>query len=286
MKTVLTYICIILIIICHAGFIGALELEVSGGMENFTWEPEKAAAGGIFKPYQSIIGKVNLKGDISKAWGFDINIERDDIFLNNVEFRLNTMTDYFGFEFGLFTGINDSFNALKAGILGALQVNWPGVLFVSLSGSSTIGSKLDFTGDNFRESAELKIGFTLPIVFPVLYAGTKSFTEKKDTLSVINKLDRFGLNAEFYFTKTSPVSFSVGGGYQTLTRTYLGASETADEISAIYAGFDVQFSVSKNLRFTLGGELPVVIIPTPPLKSSEEFWLMFKAFGGVTVKFF
>jgi len=273
-------------IVCQGGLLGALELEISGGLNNFTWKPEKAAAGGIFEPNQYFLGKVSLSGDISKAWGFDVNIERDDIFQNNVDFRLKTMTDNFGFEFGIFTGINDSFDALNMGILGALQVNWPGILYVSIGGSSTIGSKYDFTGNNFRESAELKIGFTLPVVIPVLYAGTKSFTENTGTLSSINKLDRFGLNAEFYFNKTSPVSFSVGGGYQTLTKTYLGAKETADEINAIFAGFNLQFSVSKHLRFMIGGELPVVVIPTAPLKASEEFWMMFKANAGFNVKFF
>ena len=286
MKTVFSYTCVILMIIFPIGLIGALELEVSGGLNNFSWNPEKAAAGGVFEPYQSFVFKAGLKGDISKAWSFDVNIERDNILQNNIDFRLKTMTDNFGFEFGIFTGINDSFNALSMGISGALQLNWHGILYASIGGSSTIGSQFDFTGNNFRESAELKIGFTLPVVIPVLYICTKSYTENTDTSSTINKLDRFGLNAEFYFSKTSPVSFSVGGGYQSLTWTHKDAAQTADEISAIYAGFDIQYSVSKNLRFMLGGEIPLVVIPTPPLKSSEEFWMMFKAFGGVSIKFF
>jgi len=287
MKTVLTYIFIILILICHTGFLGALELEVSGGLNNFTWKPEKTTAGGIFEPHPFILGKISVKDDISKAWGFEINVERDNILLNSVDFRLKTMTDYFGFEFGVFTGINDGFNSLNMGILGALQINWPGILFVSISGSSTVGSRFELTGNDFRESAELKIGFMLPVVIPVLYAGTKSFTEETNTLSSVNKLDRFGLSAEFYFTKTSPFSFSVNGGYQILTKTYYhGAKETVDELSAIFTGLDFQLSVSKHLRFMIGAEMPIVVTPTLPLKASEEFWTMFKVNAGFNVKFF
>ena len=286
MKTIFTNLFIILIIICPAGLLGALELEISGGLNNFAWNPEKAAVGGTFAPFQYAIGKISLKGEISKAWEFDVSIEKDNIHQNNVDFRLKTMTDNFGFEFGIFTGINDAFDALGIGILGSLQVNWHEILFVSFDGSSTIGSRFDLTGNNTRESAELKIGFTLPVVIPALFISTKSYTDCGNTLTVINKLARFGINADFYFDKTSPVSFGIEGGYQTLSRTYLGAKETADEIGTVFAGFNAQFSVSKNLRFMIGGEMPVVVIPTAPLKSSEEFWMMFKAFGGVTIKFF
>jgi len=272
-------------ILCQYGFLGAMELELKGGVNNMAWQPEKTTAAGNFEPFMFINGKLSLRGEISRAWAFNFNIERENLFQNTVDFRLNTISDYFGFEFGVFTGITDSFGAPDMGILGSMEVIWPGVLFISIGGSSSIGTDFTFTGDNFRESAEAKLGFWLPFAIPVLSAGTKSYTENTDSHSIRNNLIRYQLSVEF-FGKTSPVTLQVDGGYQTLSRVYLGKTDAADELSSFFAGLDFQFSVSKYLRFIIGGEMPFLLTAAAPLTLSNETPLMYKAYGGFIINFF
>jgi len=260
-------------------------MELTGGVNSMTWQSEKITPGGNFLPLMYITGNLSFRGDISKSWSYSFNLERDNIFHNTFDFRFKTRTDYFGFEFGAFLGLTDTFEAPEIGILGSIEGIWPKILFVSVGGSSSIGTNFSITGDNFRESAEAKLGFWLPFAIPVLSASTKNFTENNGVLSIRNNLKRYQLSIEF-FGKTSPVTLRVDGGYQILSRTYLRSTEKTDELRSFFAGLDFQFSVSKFLRFVIGGEMPFAVRPTAPLTSSGGSWTMFKAYGGMIIRFF
>ena len=244
------------------------------------WQPEVNVTHGIFDPRTVFIGNMSLRGEISSAWAFSFNIERDNILWNSVDFRLKTRTDYFSFEFGAFTGMSDAFGASDMGILGSMELTWPGIMFFSIGGLSTIGTLFDFTGEDFRESAELKLGFWLPFVIPVLSMNTRSYTEHINNWVCRTTLTRLQLSAEF-FNKTSPVSFIVMGGYQTLMRDYLVPvyENPADGISSLYLGFDFQYSIVKNFRIIIGGEVPVVLFPDEHLKLQNELAAIKYYFG-------
>ena len=285
MKRILTLFCIILLISGKLGLLGALELEISAGINNFTFQPEKTTAGDVFDPYQYILGNLSLRGDISKAWGFDFNLKTDNIFQYTADFRLKTRTDYFGFDFGLFTGMTDSFEIPDFGILGSIEATLPGIMFLSVGGSSTICSKFDFTGNNYRESFEAKLGFWLPFAIPVFSVSSKSFTRfiPDDPDPIRDNLIRFQFSSDF-FGKTSPLSLRVDAGYQILSRIY--DVDDTDELSSWFAGLDFQYSISKALRLFVGAEMPFVVTATSPLTASDEFWTMFKAYGGFIIRFF
>ena len=261
-------------------------MEIKGGVNNMTWQPDIAGAHGIFDPYMFIIGNLSLRNELSKAWSFDLSLERDNLLWNSLNFRLKTRADNFAFDFGVFTGINDDFSSLDIGISGSMEVTWPGIMFFSLGGSSTIGTLLDFTGDNGREKYEARIGCWLPFAIPVFTINRKIYNENTKEITTVTSLIRYELSIEF-FGKTSPVTLQILGGYQNFFRTYGEKSPVypIDEVNSFFAGIDFQFSVSKQLRFIIGGEMPYIFEYAPQMTLQHEL-LSMKIYGGVVIKFF
>ncbi|MCL2185767.1 MAG: hypothetical protein FWB86_07955 [Treponema sp.] len=263
------------------GLLSALEIEFTGGINSFTFEPR----GKIIPPEEEeeeddveiikdkfshfMIGNFSVKGEISNSSAFHVNLERDNIQQNSINFRLSTRMDNFKFEFGPFIGFSDDFE-LDIGLSGCLEVTFPGIVFFSLSGASTMGTRYSFTSDNSRESVEIKLGFWLPIVIPTLVFNTKSFTQDDTT----NNLTRVFVSAEF-FGKTSPVIFRLDAGYEILERTI---EDETNKLDAVFAGFELNIKIAQ-ARIIAGAEIPFVL----PSGTSDTF---FKAYAGVAYSFY
>jgi len=276
--------------VCQIGLLGALELELSGGINTLSWQPDKTAAygSGKFEPFPYILGNMSIRGEIPRAWGFSVNIERDNIFQNTIDFRLLTRTDYFGFEFGVFAGITDDFSIPDIGFIGNMEITWPNVMFFELSSSSTVGSHFEMLGDNFRDSAGVKLGFWLPFAIPAFSLNSKSLTEFTDGQNPRTAtLTRYQFDADFPFAKTSPVNMNLNGGYQILKKVYSTDADepsSLDELRSFYAGFELLFKVSRPFHFFIGAEMPFVIEPVAPMTISDD--IMFKAWGGFKIIFY
>jgi len=281
MKRFLLFFCISLIIISHQGLLGALELELKGGVDGMGFDPKQVEQTEKFKPFLGITGILSLRGDISKECAFSLNLARDNFFHNNADIRLKTSLDYFGFEFGIFTGFADFSGTFHMGVLGNMEVRWPNVLFFSVGGSSTIGTEFDFLSDIVRQSAEVKLGFWIPYVITTVTAEMKSFSWHPTH----DNLYRIKLSADISFGKTSGFALLVEGGYQILSRKYM-VTDDHDELSTGFAGFDFQFDIGKYLRFSIGGEMPFAPAPKAPLKAPDQPFMMFSAHAGMTIKFF
>jgi len=283
MKRIVTVFYLGFIMVFQFGYLGALELELSGGVNNMTLPPEKIAAGGEFEPFLYVFGSLSVKGEIDKAWGYKGTLQRDNILQNTADFRLITRTDYFSFEFGVFAGMIDAFEIPDAGILGSIEVTWPGILFFALEGSSTLGVQYNFSSDNKRETAGARLGFWVPFAVFTLSAKTKSLTWYGGVPDpVTDSLLRFQLSADIPFSKTSPFNLRIDAGYQTLKSEY---TDETDEISSFFAGFDFQYTIKKSWGVFIGGEMPFLPKPKEPLKDSVQFWKMYKAHAGVKYKF-
>jgi hypothetical protein len=269
MKRFLAYFCIGLFLFCPLWLLGALELELTAGAN-------------YMSPHETdwpIMGKFSLRGEIPEAWAFEFNLERDNFFLNNADFRLKTRKELFGFEFGVFAGLDEDFSALDMGFLGSMEVTWPGVIFLSVGGASTIGSQFGITGSGFRESAEARFGFWLPFAVVTLSANTKNYTHET---GVHDTLLRYKFSSDFFFTKTSGITLRIDAGYQTLSSDVYGVVNPASELNTWFTGLDFQFNVSKYLRFILGGEIPITDGNTP----QDDLWGMFRAYGGIRITLF
>ena len=273
------------------GFLGALEIELIGGVNNFSFHPQSRMEHSDVRKFQAYpYGLLNLsfRGDLSNALAFDISVDRENVLQNTITGTLITRTDNFRFEFGLFAGISDNFDIPDAGITGIIELTLPGIGYLSFSGSSTLGSSFDFTSKNHRETAGIEIGYWYSENF-ILSASAeiKSFSRYiGQYLTIRDQFIRYQFSIE-YFKKNSPFTVRVDTGYETLSRTYLrGAMVNIDELSALFAGVEFNWQITHPIRIKAGIELPVFTIPAAPLAVDAGFLGFFKAYTGLTYSFF
>ena len=286
----LQYICLVLLFAGNLGLLNAFEMELTVGANGMTFHPDKSRAyidtGDTFNAYPYGLGNFSIRNDISEALAFDISIERDNILQNSATFKLFSRTDYFRFEIGPFLGLTDNFDIPDAGMTGGLEFTYPGVIFLSISGSSTLGSQLDFTSDNSREAVEVKLGFWLGNLIPSFSINTRNLTRQKEEFLIISDtLTRMQASADFY-AKNTRFTGRFDAGYQTYTRSYKrGNLEYIDELSAWFAGFEFCWQVSQSLRLKTGLEVPFLISPVQPLTVTPEFWFLSRASAGFIYTF-
>ena len=315
-RIILPVICLIL---CSGGLLGALDFEITGGINLLTFDPDmtaayndEAAADSEFKPHLFILGNITLKDEISDILGYSINLNRDSILRNSIGGTLIAKTDYIKFEFGPFFGMADALEVPFAGITGGLEFMVPGVFFAGVTASSTIGSQLDFISDNTRETASAKAGFWLPFMITTFSANTSNFSNYIDAgLTTNDNLIRYQVSFDF-FSKKNPTTLRVDAGYKTLRRSYIysaysapdpeedaddpdtlppspsvipGSSpvNTTDTLNAFYAGFELRIQTRSRFRIIIGAELPIFFNSIEPI-TVPLFFYMPKAYVGFGVK--
>ena len=296
-RLLLQFICLTLLFIGNLGLLGALEIELLGGANGLSYHPDRLRAHTEidtvkeFSQYPFGLGLFSIRGDIGDVMGFSVNIERDNIFQNSINARLSARTDYLKVDFGPYVGITDSFDMPDLGIIGCVELTLPGVIFLSLSGLSTLGTQFDFTSENYRELLEAKFGVWLPKAIISASASTKNLTRfTEDTASTLSRQDsltRYTLGI-IAFSKGSPTTAVFEGGYQIYSRTYArgaGRWEYIDEIKSYFGGIELQREVSHSLKIKIGAEVPFLITPKSPMTVTKEFWYLSKLTAGFNYTF-
>jgi len=290
--TIFSFFCLILLFFPFQ-FPGALELEVVGGVNFMTYHPDREISHSEsehynkFQDYPFGLGKINVRGDLSDSMSFSVTAARDNILLNSLSFTLFNRTDNFRFEFGPFIAIGDRLETPNTGIIGSIEITFPGIAFLSFGGSSTLGSGFDFTSTSFRETAEVKIGFWLPYIIPSISASTRSLTWKpEEYLTLRDTLTRFQASVDL-FIKNIPIILRLDAGYEIYTRNYKwGNIESTDELNAWYSGFELIVQVSKPVRISAGLEIPVIYSAVEPMIAPDFLWNIIKANVGIVYTFF
>jgi hypothetical protein len=202
--TFLTIICLVAFSFGHTGLLGALEIELTGGMNNMTFHPDRVTAHSVsinykkFQNYPYGIGDLHVKGEAHEKMDFDIHLSRDNILQNTLSGRIKTTSDYFNIEFGPFAGMSDELTKPEAGIIGSIQAAYPGIAFLFISGSSSLGAGFDFLSNNTRETAEVKAGLWLPGIIPSFSVNTKSYSRQLEDSTIIrDELTRVQISADF-----------------------------------------------------------------------------------------
>jgi len=278
----------------HAGLLGALEIELTGGVNNMTYHPDRVTAHSLstnykkFQNYPYGFGDLHIKGEVSDKLDFDFHLSRDNILHNTLVTRIKTTTDYFNIEFGPYAGMIDSFSAPEMGIIGNMQFAYPGIAFLSLGGSASLGADQKFLSDNTRETYEAKVGLWLPGLIPSLSFSYKSFSKHLEDTAVINdKLTRIQIGVDF-FNKNLPVLLTFNAGMETLTRSYLSDyyAEISDELTAAYIGANLKWQISKPLGLIIGFETPIVYSAKEPMKDPDNRFKLYKFSGGISYTVF
>jgi hypothetical protein len=271
-----------------SGRIFALDLRVSGGAGNIAFEDERRSSlghGGLgFTPVLYPLGQVMIRGNYSRAVGFNAGFERDAIlrnrFFTNIAFRLGIIN----FEIGPFAGVfNSREKPIKPGISTVLGVEIPGILFLSVHGASTLGSSLRISGDYVQETASAALGFWVPHVECIFGVHAKGFTRQWDQdLLTRDEQIRYQFRGNI-FSRSVPYSLRLDLGYQRLKRAYIAPGvNQEDELDSLFIGFEVLYRIGSRFRLFLGGEMPVYSWGKKPLAGPDSRALLFQAQGGFT----
>ena len=292
MKGLFLPIFVLLLLAGGIGLIGAIELEVMGGVDGFTFQPDKTSAytepgaETQFLPY--IYGVVNLsfRHNISESLNLSVNFERDNIMQNSINALFGAKTDYFNVKFGPFLGFLDFLSIPDVGIIGSLELNLPGIVFLSISGSSTLGSQYDFTSLTCRETAGAKIGFWIDNAIPSFSAIIKYISKQPEESVILDDtLLKYFFNLELY-SKNSTVSGFINMGYQSLKRAYKkGNLEYTDELSSWFAGLGIDWRVIRQLCLKWRVEVPFFISATEPMTATQESLLFSRFYTGAVYTF-
>ena len=301
-RIIFSLLCMGLFLLGPCRFLEALELEFTGGINSLTFHPDRVTGHSVsrnykeFQSYPYIFGDIIVKSNSFDIIGYKIHASRDNILRNSLFAQAKSNWDYINLEFGPFIGMEDSLESVmkpEFGIIGGFELSFPGIVFFSLSGSSTIGSKFDLLNDNPRETAEAKLGFWLPYVIPTLSASIKSYTNRPvfsngpvftnrphDSVEIRDELIRLMISADIY-KKKFPFLIRVDAGYEILSRSYeREGSSVKDELTAIFVGVEAKYQVNKMIKVILGFEVPVFGDAVKPMESPLIFSL-FKAHTGV-----
>ena len=278
----------------HIGFLNALEIELTGGINNMTFHPDRVTPHGEstnykkFQEYPYGFGDLQIKGEVSDKMDFNVRLSRDNILQNTFIASIKTTSDYFNIEFGPFTGMIDEISKPEAGIIGSIQVAYPGIAFLSFGGSSSLGTSLDFLSANTRETYEAKLGLWLPGVIPSISYSSKKFSKHhEESVVTCDELIRIQISADF-FAKNFPIILTVDAGMETLTRTYVRNNypEKTDELTAVFAGVNVKWQITKPLKLIAGFEIPITFSATAPMQDPDDRFLLYKFSGGISYSVF
>jgi len=288
MKRLFLPIFVFLLLIGGIGLLGAYELEVIGGTNGFTFQPDKTMAyydpesDNQFVPYMYWLANITFRHNISENLNWSVNFERDNILKNSVNALFGAKTDIFNVKFGPFLGFIDDFAIPDAGIIGNLEINIPGIVSFTISGSSTLGSQYDFTSANYRETAGFKLGFWMDNAIPSLSANIKFFSRQvNDFLVIEDTLYRYLFNLEL-FAKNTNISGYINMGYQTYKKVYRkNRIESSDELNSWLAGLGISWQVIRPLCIKAGVEVPLFVSATDPMTVNQEPLLFSKIYAGV-----
>jgi len=287
-------ICLVLLLFGHIGLLNALEIELTGGINNMTFHPDRVTAHGVstnynkFQNYPYGFGDLYIKGELSDNMDFNVHLFRDNILQNTLTGSIKTTSDYFNIEFGPFAGMTDDFKNPEMGITGSIQFAYPGIAFLSLGGSSSMGTDIDFLSANTRETYEAKFGGWLPSVIPSISINSKKYTKHlEDSIVICDELTRIQISADI-FAKNFPVIFTVDAGLETLTRSYASNnySDMTDKLTAIYAGINAKWQIIKPLRLIAGFEIPLIYTAKAPMTDPDNRYKLYKFSGGIAYTIF
>jgi hypothetical protein len=302
--SLLTVLCLGLLLAGQYGLAGALEIELTGGVNNMTYHPDRVTAHEVsqrhfqFQNYLYGFGDLTLRNEISDKMGFNIHLSRDNILQNSADFKISASNDYLSVEFGPFIGINDDFfkndsdDSLKKpelGVIGSMRLAVPGVVFLEFNGSTSLGGNFEFITNNRREIAGARVGLWLPSLIPSASASIKSYSRNlADSTVITDELIRFQVSADF-FGKNSPLIVRFDGGYEILSRSYdRRGSEIKDSLNAIFVGGEIKWQITQPFCFIAGFEMPIIASVeegkhmTPP----DSVIDLFKAHAGIVITIF
>jgi hypothetical protein len=269
-----------------------MDLEISGGLGNMAFDRERElslgseAFEGRFLPE----GLVKISGETETGFSYNGGFEREALLRNQAFINIGFTFGHVNMEIGPVIGLFNSEEAVNPGFSTSLGLEFPGIFFVTLKASSSLGSVLNAPENYLQKTAEISAGFWVPYVVCSFNMASKGFAlERKANLLIEDAVTRYFFRADV-FSKNVPYTCRLDFGYLTLSRSYsssvingtsLDTDSLTDEFKAFYMGLEVSYMVNTGLKLLLGAEMPVYSWSVQPMKSPDKGSLLFRAHGGI-----
>jgi hypothetical protein len=291
----------ILFLLVLTGASGALDLRVSGGIGNLSFDKKEESFldTEIFAPTLYPYGSIGLEGDYSDFADFSAAFEIDPILRNRLLANAGFNLGYIRIDIGPFIGLfNTEEQKINSGISAGMGVEFPGIAFGSVAVGSTIGSLTNKPGEYIQHTGDISIGVWVPHVVCTFSLNEKSYTGRvNDELITKDESIRYQLRADM-FSKNVPYTIRIDMGYQSLTRSYIpqGSAATVydpitfefdsvpsdtDEFRSIYFGFEGTYRIVPKIQIVLGAEMPVFSWGKTPLGSPDKETFFYQAHVGL-----
>lgn len=272
----------------------SMDLKLIGGFGNLSFDNDRTTAisaeAGKFEPVFFPLALAQLSGDFNNL-SCSVGFEREPLMRNRLFANIRADLEYFYIEAGPTLGLfNSSKLPLSPGISAGLGLIIPGIIFIEAGGSSTLGILMDVTDNYFQRSGALSAGFWAPYVVCSLNISTSSFTCREQVnLLIEDELARYFFRADVY-TKNIPFTIRVDLGFQNLSRSYVSQIINGDVIEndtekdvfkSIFMGLEGTYTFSPELKFLLGGEIPVHSWGVRPMKEPSRSTFFFQVWTGV-----
>jgi hypothetical protein len=270
---------------------GAMDLELSGGAGNVAFDSKRTSSlgeeDGAFKPQPFPLIKAEVSGEVGDNFIYYGGFERDPILRNRVYANMGYNLKFLTLEMGPFLGVaNNKDSIFNPGAAVGIGLNFPGIIFLDLKASSTLGGLLEDTGDYAQNTRNVSIGFWVPYVVCSLNMDTKKHTVLEKSEQVIeDAAKRYFFRADVY-TKNVPYTIQVDLGYQSLTRSYSDYSlvkknTKTDEFKTFFLGLEAAYTFKPGFKAFLGGEMPLYAWSSGDMADAKKGSILFEFRGGI-----
>ena len=290
-----------LIIFCVIPLHG-IEIEITGGVGDISFDTGSKEFLGSdidpqpFAPHFYPLIKAVVSGESGFIY-YRGGFEREPILRNRIFANVGINLNFFNIDVGPFVGIfNTQQQMFNPGLSIALGLQVPGIIFMNLHASSSLGGALKTIGENYQSDGAITAGFYVPYVICSFNLETRSFSHNRESnLLTEDSLTKYFFRADV-FTKNVPFTVRIDMGYGMLKRIYYSQSilegpppelvsdALIDEFKFVYVGAGVTFNINSTVSILFSGEVPVYYWSVPKMKNLEK-GVLFNATAGVVLTF-
>lgn len=269
---------------------GSLEIGVSFDVGNLGFKPDRVSTDTGYSGTDILWGgSIRFAQTLSENVTMEGGLYRDSVLRNSVEVLFYYNLDYLSIGLGTFNGLfNTTGTVLKPGIFTSMQIGVPGLIFVRLGTSSSLGGQLIEIGDYLQERSDVSLGFYVHNAICSLNLQSKRFIEKQAAaLEVTDSLVAYSFETDIY-QKNLPYHLILRFTYQSLAKKYNDGSGTPPihTLSSLILGTELDIDVSRSLSILLNLESSLYTFGQDDLSGVSvpiTSGYLFRAYSGFTL---
>jgi hypothetical protein len=276
------FICMFFLILLSSPLRG-VDLEILGGMGNIAFDPEQDV--------YLAMGRIKVSGETGNNFSYNGGFEQDFLLGNRLFANMGLKLDYVTLEVGPVMGLfNTSEQPINPGFSAGMGVEFPGIFFVNLKASSSLGSALNSKGSYIQTTGEISAGFWVPYVICSFNMNTKGFDLEENANRLMeDTATRYYFRADV-FSKNVPYTCRLDLGYQSIKRSdstdsisggVLHRDTQTNEFKALYMGLEASYMITPEFKLLLGVEIPVYSWSIKTTNNADKESLFSQAHAGV-----